>query len=72
MLLLDEADVFVTQRERHAIARNALVSGKYPDPTSCDADDSKRHELTMVSISEGLGVLQWSDLPDYQPTRGPG
>lgn len=28
ILLLDEADVFITQRERHDLKRNALVSGK--------------------------------------------
>lgn len=28
VLLLDEADVFITQRERHDLKRNALVSGK--------------------------------------------
>lgn len=30
ILLLDEADVFITQRERHDLKRNALVSGKDP------------------------------------------
>lgn len=34
ILLLDEADVFITQRERHDLKRNALVSGKYNIPAS--------------------------------------
>lgn len=29
ILLLDEADVFITQRERHDLKRNALVSGRF-------------------------------------------
>lgn len=32
ILLLDEADVFITRRERHDLKRNALVSGKYVYP----------------------------------------
>lgn len=34
ILLLDEADVFITRRERHDLKRNALVSGKYNTPAS--------------------------------------
>lgn len=30
VLLLDEADVFITQRDRKDLERNALVSGKFP------------------------------------------
>ena len=33
VLLLDEADVFITQRERNELQRNALVSGKYTVPS---------------------------------------
>ena len=33
VLLLDECDIFLSQRTKHDIKRNSLVSGKQPKPS---------------------------------------
>jgi hypothetical protein len=49
ILLLDEADVFVTERARHDLKRNALVSGKHQNTYS--VSDFIRQVLTLIKLS---------------------
>lgn len=65
VLLLDEADVFLVQRDWHNIQRNALVSGL-----------SILHSYTGLilipsSVSSGVGVLCRYSLPHHQSTWCP-
>lgn len=51
ILLLDEADVFITRRERHDLKRNALVSGEYQH--LCLWLDLLNSMLTFLKLSYG-------------------
>jgi hypothetical protein len=69
VLLLDEADVFLTARSPRDIKQNALVSGMCPPFVFgglAHADVSK------TSISPHSRVLQRRPLPDDEPSRNPG
>lgn len=63
VLLLDEADVFIEQRTKKDLQRNALVSGNHvTEPITLS------HSLTRISIPPHVGVLQWDTLPHDQQT----
>lgn len=60
VLLLDEADLFLSRREVEDLERNSLVSGM--------SNDQKYHGFTSLtnnhSVSAGPGILQWRPVPD--------
>jgi hypothetical protein len=65
VLLLDEADIFLSRRETSDLKRNALVSGNAASP------DYIEHRLTLPSISPRPRILLRHPVLDHQPRRHP-
>lgn len=75
VLLLDEADVFITQRVKVGdLQRNGLVSGKWRSPNIPDASKKNRVLANIVltlsnSVPPDARVLQRNTVPDHKQTR---
>jgi SpoVK/Ycf46/Vps4 family AAA+-type ATPase len=67
VLLLDEADVFLTQRSRLDIGRNALVSGKLSNPRIHVVWVPDTWDPSMNSFPARLGILQWHSVSHHKP-----
>lgn len=64
VLLLDEADVFLSRRDTASLQRNALVSGEFETSSMlCEL------MLTRSSVSARPGVLQWHTFSHNQQSR---
>lgn len=61
ILLLDEADVFLQERDYQDLKRNALVSSKFLSQMYC----SNTLPSNPSSLPSNAGVLQWHSLPHY-------
>ena len=64
VLLLDEADVFLAQRTKQDLQRNALVSGEHENRPRFLIS-----RLISLSVPSSPRILYWDPIPHNQSSR---